>query len=234
MATVREVQQRLISLGFLLPRFGADGDPGGETLSAMNGALDELVTLRGGSKTAPAPPVASKADVVVPADWMPSAKMDRIICHWTAGTHKATEFDRGHYHILIEADGNLIRGIPSIKLNEAPAKKGYAAHTLNCNTGSIGVSLCCMGGSVEAPFMPGKYPMTRAQWDKLTSVVADLCRKYGIKVTDRTVLSHAEVEHNLGIQQKGKWDYTVLAFDLSVKGARACGDKLRAEVLAKL
>ncbi|WP_198650722.1 N-acetylmuramoyl-L-alanine amidase, partial [Agrobacterium pusense] len=86
----------------------------------------------------------------------------------------------------------------------------------------------------EAPFMPGKYPMTKAQWDKLTSVVADLCRKYGIKVTDRTVLSHAEVEHNLGIQQKGKWDYTVLAFDLSVKGARACGDKLRAEVLAKL
>ncbi len=82
--------------------------------------------------------------------------------------------------------------------------------------------------------MPGKYPMTKAQWDKLTSAVADLCRKYGIKVTDRTVLSHAEVQHNLGIQQKGKWDYTVLAFDLSVKGARACGDKLRAEVLAKL
>lgn len=235
MATVREVQQRLISLGFPLPRFGADGDTGGETLTAMNGALDELVTLRGGSKPTPAPVKTSeKAEFIVPADWMPSAKMDRIICHWTAGTHKATEFDRGHYHILIEADGNLVRGIPSIKLNEAPAKKGYAAHTLNCNTGSIGVSLCCMGGSVESPFMPGKYPMTKAQWDKLTSVVVDLCRKYGIKVTDRTVLSHAEVQHNLNIPQKGKWDYTVLAFDLSSKGARACGDKLRAEVLAKL
>lgn len=240
MATVRDVQQRLISLGFPLPRFGADGDAGGETLTAINGALDELVTLRGGSKPTPAQPNTGKpaAQVrpagIVPDNWMPAAKMDRIICHWTAGTHKATEFDRGHYHVLIEADGNLVRGIPSIKLNEAPAKKGYAAHTLNCNTGSIGVSLCCMGGSVEAPFMPGKYPMTKAQWDELTSVVADLCRKYGIKVTDRTVLSHAEVQHNLGIQQKGKWDYTVLAFDLSVKGARACGDKLRAEVLAKL
>lgn len=234
MVSTLDIQRRLISLGFPLPRFGADGDAGGETLTAMNGALDELVTLRGGSKPTPAPPAADKGDAVVTADWMPSAKMDRIICHWTAGTHKATEFDRGHYHILIEADGNLVRGIPSIKLNEAPAKKGYAAHTLNCNTGSIGVSLCCMGGSVEAPFMPGKYPMTKAQWDKLTSVVAELCRKYGINVTDRTVLSHAEVQHNLGIQQKGKWDYTVLAFDLSVKGARACGDKLRAEVLAKL
>lgn len=234
MATVRDVQQRLISLGIPLPKYGADGDAGGETLAAINQALDELVTLRGGSKPPSAPQVAGKADTLVPVDWMPSAKMDRIICHWTAGTHKATEFDRGHYHILIEADGNLVRGIPSIKLNEAPTKKGYAAHTLNCNTGSIGVSLCCMGGSVEAPFMPGKYPMTKAQWDRLTSAVAELCRKYGIKVTDRTVLSHAEVQHNLGITQKGKWDYTVLAFDLSVKGARACGDKLRAEVLAKL
>ncbi|WP_052675417.1 peptidoglycan recognition protein family protein [Agrobacterium arsenijevicii] len=235
MATVREVQQRLLSLGFPLPRFGADGDAGGETLTAINGALDELVTLRGGNKpTSPPVKAGEKVDTVVPADWMPSAKMDRIICHWTAGTHKATEFDRQHYHILIEADGTPVRGIPSIKLNEAPAKKGYAAHTLNCNSGSIGVSLCCMGGSVEAPFMPGKYPMTKAQWDRLTSVVAELCRKYGIKVTDRTILSHAEVQHNLGITQKGKWDYTVLAFDLSVKGARACGDKLRAEVLAKL
>lgn len=234
MVSTLDIQRRLISLGFPLPRFGADGDAGGETLTAINGALDELVTLRGGGKPTPAPPVADKADVVVRADWMPAAKMDRIICHWTAGTHKATEFDRGHYHILIEADGNLVRGIPSIKLNEAPTKKGYAAHTLNCNSGSIGVSLCCMGGSVEVPFMPGKYPMTEAQWNRLTSVVAELCRKYGIKVTDRTVLSHAEVQHNLSIPQKGKWDYTVLAFDQSVKGARACGDKLRAEILAKL
>ncbi|MBB3947699.1 hypothetical protein GGQ73_003670 [Rhizobium skierniewicense] len=234
MATVRDVQQRLIALGFPLPKYGADGDPGGETLSAVNSALDELVVRRGGSKPASAPPVSADTESVVPADWMPAAKMDRIICHWTAGTHKATEFDRGHYHMLIEADGKLVRGIPSIKLNKAPAKKGYAAHTLNCNTGSIGVSLCCMGGSVEKPFVPGKYPMTKEQWDKLTTVVAELCRKYGIKVTDRTVLSHAEVEHNLGITQRGKWNFTVLAFDLSVKGARACGDKLRAEVLAKL
>ncbi|WP_337251837.1 N-acetylmuramoyl-L-alanine amidase [Sinorhizobium americanum] len=160
--------------------------------------------------------------------------MDRIICHWTAGAHKASEFDRSHYHILIEADGKLVRGIPSIKLNEAPAKKGYAAHTLNCNSGSIGVSLCCMGGSTESPFDPGIYPMTGQQFDALTSVVADLCRHYSIPIKDTTVLSHAEVQNNLGIQQRGKWDFTRLAFDPSVKGAKACGDKLRAEAKAKL
>jgi N-acetyl-anhydromuramyl-L-alanine amidase AmpD len=171
---------------------------------------------------------------VIPEDWMPDAKMQRIICHWTAGAHKASDFDRGHYHILIENDGKLVRGTPSIKLNEAPVKQGYAAHTLNCNSGSIGISLCCMAGAVEAPFKPGSYPMTQEQWDAMTSVVAELSKKYSIPITEKTVLSHAEVQGNLGIRQRGKWDFTRLAFDLSVKGAKACGDKLRAEAKAKL
>ncbi|WP_330166570.1 peptidoglycan recognition protein family protein [Rhizobium sp. GN54] len=110
----------------------------------------------------------------------------------------------------------------------------YAAHTLNANSGSIGVSLCCMAGASESPFSAGRAPMTRAQWDAMTSVVADLCRRYGIAVTDRTVLSHAEVQPNLGIAQRGKWDFSRLAFDPSVVGAKACGDKMRAEVRAKL
>lgn len=238
--TVQTLQRRLIALGFPLPKFGADGDMGAETIDAVNAALDSLVAARAGAGSAEAPAPLMKPAAKTPAagiilaDWMPAAKMERIICHWTAGAHKASEFDRGHYHILIEDDGKLIRGIPSIKLNEAPAKAGYAAHTLNCNTGSIGVSLCCMGGSHESPFDPGKYPMTAKQFETLSTVVAELCRRYGIKITDKTVLSHAEVQGNLGIQQRGKWDFTRLAFDLSVKGARACGDKLRAAALVKL
>ncbi|KQW62690.1 MULTISPECIES: peptidoglycan recognition family protein [Ensifer] len=237
--TVQALQRRLIALGFQLPKSGADGDFGIESIIATGNALDELQSLRAFSSmySPPATPVTPQAFVksqTVPADWMPPAKMVRIICHWTAGAHKASEFDRGHYHILIEDDGKLIRGGPSIDLNQSPTKKGYAAHTLNCNSGSIGVSLCCMGGSNEAPFDPGKYPMTRKQWDALTSVVADLCRRYNIKITDKTVLSHAEVQNNLGIQQRGKWDFTRLAFDPSIKGAKACGDKLRAEASAKL
>lgn len=235
--TVQSLQRRLIALGYPLPKFGADGDFGEETRVAVNEALEDLESLRGAKPAAepkPAPMAPSGRKGEVPAEWMPNAKMERIILHWTAGAHKATEFDRGHYHILIEGDGKLIRGIPSIKLNEAPAKKGYAAHTLGANSGSIGVSLCCMAGANEAPFDAGKYPMTQEQWDALTSVVADLCRRYSIPVTDKTVLSHAEVQNNLGIQQRGKWDFTRLAFDPSVKGAKACGDKLRAEAKAKL
>ena len=238
--TVQTLQRRLIASGFPLPKYGADGDFGGESIAAVNAALDELQALRGGAgaTSAPLASVAPAAQArpagLIPAAWLPAAKMERIICHWTAGAHKASEFDRQHYHILIEDDGKLIRGIPSIKLNEAPAKNGYAAHTLNCNTGSIGVSLCCMGGAHEAPFDPGKYPMTAKQFETLSTVVAELCRRYGIKITDKTVLSHAEVQGNLGIQQRGKWDYTRLAFVPSVIGARACGDKLRAEAQSKL
>jgi N-acetyl-anhydromuramyl-L-alanine amidase AmpD len=226
--TVFALQRRLKSLGY---EIAIDGIIGPQTLRVVNAALDKL----------PCSPVAAvsekpiqTSDAVVPAAWMPAAKMTRIICHWTAGTHKANSTDKAHYHILIEGDGSLVRGVRSIKDNEAPIGGGYAAHTLNCNTGSIGVSLCCMAGATESPFDPGKYPMRRVQWERLVDVVADLCERYAISVTRLTVLSHAEVQATLGIKQRNKWDFTRLAFDSEAKGALVIGNMLRAAVTAKL
>lgn len=175
--------------------------------------------------------------MTIPADWMPAAKISRVILHWTAGSHKATDFDRKHYHVLIEGDGKVVKGFPSIALNSEPkAREGYAAHTLNCNTASIGLSLCCMGGDdvKERPFNAGRYPLTKSQWDMASTVAAELCKRYGIKVTPRTVLSHAEVQVNLGITQRGKWDIAILPFDASFNTAKKVGDRFRAEVAAKL
>lgn len=118
----------------------------------------------------------------------------------------------------------------AISANGIGGTGARASHTLNCNTGSIGVSLCCMAGAVESPFKAGKAPMTREQWDKLAHVVADLCRRYDIPVTRKTVLSHAEVQGTLGIKQRGKGDFTRLAFDPVLKGAKACGNALRPAV----
>ncbi|WP_245454971.1 peptidoglycan recognition family protein [Mesorhizobium sp. M9A.F.Ca.ET.002.03.1.2] len=160
--------------------------------------------------------------------------MKRVICHWTAGSHSAGDTDKDAYHILVEGNGSLVRGRPSIMLNSGRVKSGYAAHTLNGNSGSIGVSVCCMAGAEERPFVAGQYPMTRTQWDALIVVVAELCKYYRIKVTPKTVLSHAEVESNLGIEQHGKWDFTHLPFDPTVVGARACGDRLRQQVMAAM
>lgn len=155
--------------------------------------------------------------------------MQRIINHWTAGTHKPNATDKEHYHILIDGDGNEIEGVHPISANER-ARGDYAAHTLGCNTGSIGVSCCAMAGSVEKPLSFGKYPITEAQWEKLIEVNARLCKKYRIPVTPTTVLTHAEVQANLGIKQRNKWDISALAFRPDLKGAKEVGDELRAEV----
>jgi hypothetical protein len=172
---------------------------------------------------------------VIPTAWMPAANVVRVIGHWTAGNYAPTEFDRGHYHILIDGNSKPIRGVPSIALNALPkAKSGYAAHTLNCNTGSIGISIAAMAGAVQSPLNVGKAPITHGQWMTFVLATADLCERYGIPVTPATVLTHAEVQTNLKIKQKGKWDIAILPFDPSFNTAKKVGDRLRSEVQAAL
>lgn len=235
--TVESLQQRLLSMGFQLPKYGPDGDFGGETQAAIAAALDELARLRGIPDAVPTPASPMAVWPSMPTEWMPAADMDRVIVHWTAGAYTASSLDREHYHAVIEGDGNLVKGHRSIKDNEYIGNKNsdhYAAHTRGCNTKSIGISMCCMANAVESPFDAGKFPMTQYQWDAMTSVVAQLCKRYGIAVTEKTVLTHAEVQPTLGIQQRGKWDITRIAFDSTVKGPSGVGSKLRNEVKAKL
>jgi hypothetical protein len=139
--------------------------------------------------------------------------MRRIICHWTAGQYRASEEDRQHYHILVESDGRLVRGVRSIADNVSTADGVYAAHTLGFNTGSIGISACCMAGAVESPFRGGTCPMTRVQWEALARVAAELAQVYRIPVTPTTVLGHGEVEVNCGKPQKQKWDPMILPWN---------------------
>lgn len=219
--SVLNLQKRLQGMGY--DPGPIDGLLGPSTLRAINSALDKL-------EPTPAPPLP--LPVVIPESWMPWARMERIIVHWTAGAYKANRTDLAHYHILIEGDGKLVRGNHSIKDNEAPVSGGYAAHTLNLNSGSIGVSLCCMAGAQEVPFNAGNYPMTKIQWDKLIHAVAQLAGRYAIPLTRGTILSHAEVQQTLGVKQRNKWDYTRLPFDPSIKGALPIGDRMRSEVKA--
>ena len=88
-------------------------------------------------------------------------QMDRVICHWSEGNHRANDTDLRAYHILIEGDGNIRFGVFRIDDNVSTADGRYAAHTLNCNTRSIGVSCCSMVGCQESPFQPGSQPMNQ-------------------------------------------------------------------------
>lgn len=129
-----------------------------------------------------------------------------------------------------------MRGDKSIADNASAADGVYAAHTLGCNTQSIAVALCGMGGKDvrQSPFNAGRMPITRAEWDKLPLVLAALCRRYSIPVTPATVLSHAEVQGTLGIKQRGKWDIAILPFDLSLNTASKVGNAFRAATKALL
>lgn len=160
--------------------------------------------------------------------------MKRIINHWTAGTHKVSSIDRKHYHIIVDGDGDEHEGDNPIDANSAFISGKYAAHTLNCNTDSIGVAVAAMHNAVERPFNAGRYPITQKQLTALVKVNARLCKQYGIPVSRETVLSHAEVEPTLGIKQRGKWDIAWLPGMAAPGDPVAVGDKFRAMVSAAL
>lgn len=154
----------------------------------------------------------------------------RIINHWTGGTYKITDLDKKHYHVIIGGDGQWQKGNFTVESNLNTADGEYAAHTLNCNEGSIGISVACMAGAVQNKSV-GSYPLKEIQWDEMIQQNARFCIKYGIPVTPQTVLTHAEVQKNLKIRQRGKWDIAILPFDDSIEAnATAVGNELRRRV----
>ena len=152
--------------------------------------------------------------------------MKRIVLHWTAGGGMPSNVDKVHYHRLVDVRGEVHDGLFSIEDNRKIVGSKYAAHTRGCNTGSIGLAICCMAGAIEGrPEKTAKVIPTREQVDKLCWLAADLAIKYEIETTDKTILCHSEVEQNLGIRQRGKWDIEWLPWDIAP--FKRCGDWLR-------
>lgn len=156
--------------------------------------------------------------------------MERIIVHWTAGTHTPSNLDKQHYHFIIDGAGKVHPGRFPVEANERPQKGKYAAHTLNCNTGSIGIAVAAMAGATERPFDAGRYPITQAQVDALAALCRTLAGQYRIPVTPQTILTHAEVQPTLGIKQRGKWDIAWLPGMAAPGNPVAVGNKLRAMI----
>jgi hypothetical protein len=166
--------------------------------------------------------------------------MKRIIMHWTAGANTANGTDKRHYHFIIEIGPSgtprVVAGDHPPEANERIAKPNdgstYAAHTRGTNTGAIGVAVAGMRGAKERPFSAGPSPMTEAQIDLLVQFVADLAKQYRIPVTPTTVLTHAEVQPTLGIQQRNKWDIMWLPGRSSTEDPIKIGNELRARISA--
>lgn len=136
--------------------------------------------------------------------------MDRIIIHWTGGAYGVIPMEADSYNCLVDEKGVVRSGdFPPEAQTATNVKRGskyYAAHTLNLNTGSIGVAMDAMGGAQENPFVLGKWPITPKQLEGCVALVASLSKQYGIPVTRKTILTHAEVQRTLGVRQNNKWD----------------------------
>ena len=169
----------------------------------------------------------------IPSDVLDSsARIKRIIWHWTAGTHRVNATDRKHYHLIYSASGKRYIGNYTLR-DQNSTKNGYAQHTKNTNTGAAGLALAGMkGANPKGPY--GKSPIRDAQIEALIDDTAQLCLFYNIRVTTKTCLSHAEVQNNLGIKQNGKWDFTVLPTKPDLKSAREIGDYLRKRVRTRM
>jgi len=163
---------------------------------------------------------------------LPVAKMQRIILHWTAGSYLVNGLDLEHYHFIVDGEGKVHKGVHSIAQNQAPIRGDYAAHTLNCNGGSIGISMACMADALQH-VSNGKYPIKREQAQAFVELAAALCKHYGIEVTPTTVLGHGEVQDTLGIKQRSKWDPMQLPWDMTMSSAQV-GAYWRTQIKNKL
>src|SRR5574344_689729 len=117
--------------------------------------------------------------------------MNRIIIHWTAGGAVATDYEKNFYHFLVDAVGKVVLGKYKPEANLKCKYGLYAAHTGGGNTGSIGVSMCGMAG-FKGKNDVGLFPITRIQFERTMKLCAQLSKKYEIKVTPKTVMTHYE------------------------------------------
>lgn len=177
----------------------------------------------------------------IPKAWLPTCTIKRIQIHWTAGPKKSREDEHDHYNFVLDQDLTLNRGVPiekNARTIQSDFRPGfdYAAHTRAANSFAAGYSMAGMRLAQEKPLIPGPDALTEEQWNRMILHVAQLCKTYRIEVGPKTVLTHAEVQKNLGIKQNGKWDLTILPWQtgLPFDTATKVGNLLRAEVSFKL
>lgn len=153
----------------------------------------------------------------------------RIILHWTAGTNEVSAIDREHYHWIIDGAGKIIPGRYSIADNDNTSDGRYAAHTLNCNTRSVGLAVAGMAGGRNT-----QYPISTLQIQQLCQLAAQICQHYQIDISEQTVLMHSEVQTALGIPQRGKIDLDWLTCYPELKNRAEVGRYLRDQIAANL
>lgn len=155
--------------------------------------------------------------------------MKRIVIHWTAGSYAPTDYEKQFYHYLVDDKGEVHQGKykPEDNLNVNDGK--YAAHTGGGNTGSIGVAMCAMAGFKNNKSI-GNYPITPKQFESAMELCAKLCKKYNLKITPDTVLTHYEFGiKNPKTSSAGKIDIVFIP-PYSWVDKLSCGSFIRSKI----
>lgn len=118
--------------------------------------------------------------------------MRRIIIHWTGGGWFPSITDKEHYHFLIDRNGKVINGKYKVEDNENCSDGKYASHCGGGNTGAIGVAMCGMYVPKGVNIKDTKFSLTKIQCEACFKLIAELCKKYNIKITPQTVQTHYE------------------------------------------
>lgn len=211
--TIRDTQARCAALGF------SPGPIDGLMGPKTRGAIASALKTRDG-RTIP--------------DLFHHSGLHRIHGHWTAGAYGAIKMELRAYNEVIDADGQVYDGQfrPEAQARYQVGKA--ASHTLHANSGAIGIAIDAMAGANERPFKPGSHPITEAQIDALAERMAFFCAQYDIPVSPWSVLTHSEVQPNLGIRQRWKWDINWLPGMDEPAAPNVVGDRLREMVSARL
>ena len=138
----------------------------------------------------------------------------KVIIHWTGGTLVPNNLEKQHYHYLIgyKDDKPFIeKGNYTVEDNNNCSDGKYAAHCGGGNTGAVGIAICGMLNATRNNY--GKYPFTEDQYNKMCRLVAEVCHKYGIPITEDRVMTHYEFgKKHPETSSAGKPDISYLPF----------------------
>lgn len=155
--------------------------------------------------------------------------MKRIILHWTGGKYAPSSTDFNCYHFLADKNGQIFKGNYKPEDNLDCTDGHYAAHTGGFNTGSIGIALCSMWG-YKSPKAPGDYLFTRVQAEAAFAYCATLLKKYSLKLSSDTVMTHYEVGKMFPKSSSaGKIDITYIPWERTISADKAA-DYIRNKV----
>ncbi|MEM1372549.1 MAG: peptidoglycan-binding protein [Pseudomonadota bacterium] len=206
MFSTRDIQARCNALGHNAGR--VDGMMGPKTRKALQDAMEAECVSRFTHLFHP-------------------SGVHRIHLHWSAGAYGVISMERRAYNGLVDQDGNRHDGVFAFNTQGTYRADRAASHTLNANSGALGLCADAMAGAKERPLDWGSAPMTVPQVKELCQWAAELAEFYDIPVSRWSILTHAEVQPTLGIRQRFKWDITCLPGDNAVRDPIVVGDELR-------